>query len=173
MSSRVELSFCHGGNTRVSNPAQLPVAVCGKLELLHQLSFDQIKHRLEPQVSPALWKKERNWTLLIAIVHFSFSKPDSGFLHKLPRSDRNLTQLIAFFRVRTLDYPLSRRYTNLTLRRQTRRLFTCRARTSVHCHLRSRDIYRPLRPFTSIASFAFSLGEEPALNFLFMSILAF
>jgi len=58
MSSRVEISFCHAENTSVTSPATVPIAVCGKLEMLHQVSFDSIKHRLEPQVTAALWKKE-------------------------------------------------------------------------------------------------------------------
>lgn len=68
MSSRVEISFVHAENTSVTSPATVPISICGKLELLHQVSFDSIKHRLEPQVTPALWKKERITLILLVIT---------------------------------------------------------------------------------------------------------
>jgi len=57
MGSRVEFSFVCAANVRASDPAQVPVAICGRLETLHQLDFNSVAHRLEPRVNLQTWKK--------------------------------------------------------------------------------------------------------------------
>ena len=59
MSSRVELSFSYAGSPliRPSDPQTTPVAICGRLEALHQIDFNSINYRLEPRVSKQTWQK--------------------------------------------------------------------------------------------------------------------